>query len=165
MSSTHLNPSNLTGNMPASISPSPLPSPSSSYGRILASASNATWSLNPSPRDLFLAIPRIVAQLGTFAANHLPGPIDYLLRPGNAGNMIAEATGNHIHSAASAVLSGGFTQGTAAAIMTTAEAGEPEQRLFSQSFGFQQLRNLGGIFTYMTSKWALTCFALVSSEI
>lgn len=108
----------------------------------------------------------MVAQAGSFALNHMPGPIDNLLRPRNAGSIIAEATGNGIRIAASAALSGiSSAQETATTIMATTEVRQPGQGLFSQSFSFQQLRNLGGIFTYMTSKWALTCFALVSLEI
>lgn len=163
MSSTLHTVSNLTGDVPASNSPSPLSSLTSSYGRMLASASNATWSLNPSPRDLLLAIPRMVAQAGSFAINHMPGRVDNLLRPGNAGSVIAEATGNNMERVASAALLGiSSAQGTAAAGAATAEMTQPEHGLLSQSFGFQQLRNFGGIFSYMISKWALTCFALVS---
>ena len=165
MSSTLRGLSNLTGDLP----PSNLPLPetsliSSTYAHMVASVSNITWSLNPSPKDLWLAIPRMVAQAGSFALNHMPGPIDNLLRPQNAGSFIAEATGNGMTNAASAAPSGiSFAQETATAVVSSTDGTRPEQ-IFSQSFSFQQLRNLGGIFTYMTSKWALTCFAVVSSE-
>ena len=166
MSSTTLSALNLTSDMPAIISPSPLSSITSTYGRILASASNATWSMNPSPRDLLLVVPRMMAQVGSFAMSRIPGRIVNSLRPGIAGSVIAEATGNENQNMVSAALSGISAQETAAAAaaasLPTAQVRLPDPGLFSQSFGFQQLRNLGGIFTYMTSKWALTCFALVS---
>lgn len=166
MSSTLLGVSDLTGDLPPSNLPLPKASLTSAYyGHMLASASNITRSLNPSPKDLWLAIPRMVVQVGSFALNHMPGPINNLLRPQNAGSVIAEATGNGATNVASAALSGiSFVQETATAVMATTEGTHPEQGLFSQSFSFQQLRNLGGIFTYMTSKWALTCFAVVSLE-
>lgn len=164
MSSTLLGVSHLTGDIPPSNLPLPETSlTSTNYAHMLASASNITWSLHPSPKDLLLAIPRMVAQVGSFALNHMPRPIDSLLRPQNAGSVIAEATGNGMTNAASAALSGiSFAQETATAVVATTNGTRPEQGLFSQSFSFQQLRNLGGIFTYMTSKWALTCFAMVS---
>lgn len=166
MSSTLLGVSNLPVDLPASSPPLPKASlTSTAYGHMLASASNLTWSLNPSPKDLWLAIPRVVAQVGSFVVNHMPGPIDSLFRPQNAGSVIAEATGDGIENAASAALSSvSFARQTATTVMATTEGTQPEHGLFSQSFSFQQLRNLGGIFTYMTSKWALTCFAVVSLE-
>lgn len=166
MSSTLLNVSNLSGDLPASGLPLPKASLTpTNYGHILASASNITWSLKPSPKDLWLAIPRMVAQVGSFALDHMPGPIDNLLRPRNAGSVIAEATGNGMKNVASAAFSGiTVAQETATTIMATTEGTQPEKSLFSQSFSFQHLRNLGGIFAYLTSKWALSCFAVVSMK-
>jgi hypothetical protein len=128
-------------------------------------ASNATWFLNPSPKDLFLAIPRMVRQAGSLALNNIPG-LDALLRGGSNGSIIAEATGHRIESAASlASPDTSSIQQTAAAIAaTTAEARQSDTGFFSQPFSFQQLRSLGGIFAYLTSKWALTCFLLVSLD-
>ena len=167
MSSTLLSVSNLTGDLPTGSLPLPKASvTSTTYSHMIASAPNITWSLNPSSKDFWLAAPRMVARVGSFALKHLPGPIDNLLRPRNAGSVIAEATGNGIHNVASAALSGiSFAQETTATVMATTEGTQPEQGSFSQSFSFQQLRNLGGIFSYMTSKWALTCFAVVSGKL
>lgn len=55
--------------------------------------------------------------------------------------------------------------GTQAAAASAA-AGNPAMEAasasaFRHAFTFQHVRNFGGIFTYMTSKWALACFALV----
>jgi hypothetical protein len=167
MSSTPDTISNLTRDMPASSPPS-IPSPllTANPVPLVSAALNATWFWNPSPRDLLLVIPRILSQAGAFAPNNMPEWIDNLLRARNGGSVIAEATGSRIDSMAAAALSGmSSAQETAAAMpVISAEGGQLGQGLFSQSFSFQQLRNLGGIFTYMTSKWALTCFALVSRE-
>ncbi len=164
MSSTLFTDSNLPGNTPLRYLRSmPLPSLTSTYSKIMAS--NATWFLNPSPKDLVLAIPRMVTQAGSLALNNIPG-LDALLRGGSNGSVIAEATGHTVESTASVALPdiSSIQQTAAAFAATTAEARQSETGFFSQPFTFQQLRSLGGIFTYLTSKWALTCFLLVSLE-
>ncbi|KAL9630471.1 MAG: hypothetical protein Q9164_006399, partial [Protoblastenia rupestris] len=131
---------------------------------------NATSHLISSPADFALAIPRFLSAAGSFAFITVPERIDNMIHGG--GSMIAEATGNGSRQIISAALSGGAaaaqasnTAATAAGSMggaATAVQGGPA------SFGsltFQQIRNFGGIFMYMTSKWALACFALVSVEL
>ena len=133
----------------------------------MASPSNATALMNP--QDIFLAFPRMLARAGNFAFFTVPEKLDGMLGFGNGGSIIAQATGgNGSKNILSAALSGGsggaaqVSQGTAAA--TAAGAGavtENAHGVFS-SFTFHQVRNFGGIFSYMTSKWALACCCLVS---
>ena len=84
--------------------------------------------------------------------------------------MIAEATGNGSRQIISAALSGGAAAAQTSNITATAAGsmGGAATAVGPASFGsltFQQIRNFGGIFMYMTSKWALACFALVSVEL
>lgn len=155
----------LAPNMSADVSdlPSSASFLTSTFGHVKASASNATSFLHPSPRDLLLAVPRMIARAGSFAFVTVPERMDSLLGLRHSGSVIAEATGGRAQNISRAALSGlGSAQGTAAA--TAAEAGIAEGTsggMLSHTLSFQQIRNFGGVFTYMTSKWALGCFTLV----
>ena len=141
---------------------SSIPFLTSTFGHVKASASNATSFLNLSPRDLLLAVPRMIARAGSFAFITLPERLDSLLGLRHSGSVIAEATGGRVQNISPAALSGsGPAQGTAA--VTAAEIGVadgPSGGMLSHTLSFQQVRNFGGVFTYMTSKWALGCFTL-----
>ena len=134
----------------------------STLGNVKASASNATSFLNPSPRDLLLAVPRMIARVGSFAFVTVPERVDSLLGLRHRGSVVAEATGGRIQKIPPAALSGlGSAQGTAAAIGVEAVAmEEATDGTFRHTLSFQQVRNFGGVFTYMTSKWAFLCFTL-----
>lgn len=114
-----------------------------------------------------MAVPRLLARAGSFAFVTVPERIDSLLGLGNSGSMIAEATGNGTHQIISPALSGGSVQASQGAAAATAAgvaaATEGVPRSLS-SMSFHQMRNFGGIFSYMTSKWALACFTLVSLQ-
>lgn len=136
----------------------------SKIGHMKASASNATLSLNPSPKDLLMAVPRAIARVGSFAFFTMPERIDGLLGLRNGGSIIAEATGERANKTVLTTLSEiSSVQGIATATPEgfTATGGTQGSGL-SHSFTFQHVRNFGGIFTYITSRWALSCFTLVS---
>ena len=130
-------------------------------------SSNVTSIIHYYPKELVMAVPRMMARAGSFAFVTVPERIDYMLGLRHGGSMIAEATGhgirgNRSRDIVSAALSGASSSGTDAPTAAGAAAAEGSRGLSSLSFN--QVRNFGGIFTYMTSKWALACFTLVSLQ-
>ena len=133
----------------------------------MASTSNTTALMNP--QDIFMAFPRMLARAGNFAFFTVPEKLDGMLGFGSGGSIIAQATGGNgsknILSAALSGEPGGTAQASpgivAATAMGTGTGTENAHGVFS-SFTFHQVRNFGGIFSYMTSKWALACCCLVS---
>ncbi|KAI9829849.1 MAG: hypothetical protein M1819_005947 [Sarea resinae] len=142
-----------------SLSATSLSSFSSSIKHITSSAFNASSYLNPSPKDLLMVVPRMVRRVGSFAFFDVPDQIDSMLGRGFGGSVIAEATG-HVVEGGAAAAAPALTQGAAAAALgdaTNAAVASPEM---AQAFGFQNIRNFGGIFSYLTSKWALGCITM-----
>lgn len=130
-------------------------------------ATNTTSYLHPSPKDLLLLVPRIVLRAGSFAFVTVPEQLDHVLGLRNGGRVVAEATRDGAQNMASAALTSvglaqGATPGIAEAVAAEATAGQGSS--FSQLFTFQQVRNFGGVFSYVTSKWALGCFVVVSDS-
>ena len=130
--------------------------------------SNSTSLMSLSPNDLFMAFPRMMARAGTFAFVTVPERLDSIIGLRGGGSMIAEATGNRSMRMISTALSSGSSSGSSSGAALPSTVGEsmlesPPQGL--SSFSFHQIRNLGGIFAYMTSKWALACFTLVSLQL
>lgn len=123
-----------------------------------------TSSVFPSAKDLLMAVPRAFARLGSFAFVTMPEKIDSLLRLRSGGRFIAETTteaGKEITSLSSTVpslktVTATLANGTTATFV--AKTGGTGQSIFS----FERLRNVGGFFTYMTSKWAWSWLFLVS---
>ncbi|KAL9126498.1 MAG: hypothetical protein Q9217_004462 [Psora testacea] len=132
---------------------------------MMSNISSHTSHLNTFHPDFTLAIPRFLSAAGSFAFVTVPERIDSILHGG--GSMIAEATGNGSRQMMSAHLSGGVATAQASNTTVTAASGAgagpavPGAPTNFGSFTFQQIRNFGGLFMYMTSKWALACFALV----
>lgn len=124
-----------------------------------------TSSVFPSAKDLLLAVPRTFARIGSFAFITMPEKVDSLLRLRNGGKFIAEATtarGKEITSLSSTpvlpslkTVTATLANGTTATFV--AKIGGRSQSTFS----FERLRNVGGFFTYMTSKWAWSWLFLV----
>ncbi|MCJ1391542.1 hypothetical protein MMC18_004406 [Xylographa bjoerkii] len=150
--------------MAASIPPPP-PVPSteailtSTYDHLKASAANATLYLNLSPKDLLMVVPRLATRASSFALDTIPEAFENIFGAGTGGRIIAEATREGGEMAAASV---GVPPGELAAVggaAATQAAGGPASS-FSQAFSFQQIRTFGGVFTYMTSKWALGCFTV-----
>ncbi|KAI9847067.1 MAG: hypothetical protein M1837_003185 [Sclerophora amabilis] len=140
------------------------PSFVTSLQQIKSSAFNASSYLTPSPMDLVLVIPRMARRAGNFALFTVPEQIDAML--GGAGygrSFIAEPTVDGVGSSAVAASAGGFAQvasesgaGAAGGVgdASTSPGG------FHGALSFNNVRGFGGIFSYMTSKWALTCFTV-----
>lgn len=136
----------------------------SGINHALSSTANSTSFLKPSPKDLLLLIPRTITRTGFFAFITVPERIDNLFRSGSGGRLIAEATGDGIRNFTSAaLLSATSAQETATAISDGAARTEGSGgNIFTQSLSFQQIRSFGGVFTYLTSKWAVACVCFVS---
>ena len=111
-----------------------------------------------------MAVPRMMARAGSFAFITVPERIDSMLSFRNGGSMIAEATGNGTWNMISAALSAGTPADTAIPGTVPRTAAAMEGTRTMSPLSFMQVRNFGGIFTYMTSKWAMACFTLVSQH-
>ena len=138
---------------------------SSAFQSIISASSNVTHHLNPFAPDFPLALPSFLANAASFAFITVPERIDSMLHGG--GSQIAEATGNSSKNIISAALSygGAAVQASRTAATSVANEAMAEEQGDPSSLGFltfQQVRNFGGVFMYMTSKWALCCFILVS---
>ena len=125
----------------------------------MSSVSNNTSLMSLIPSDFVMAFPRMVARAGSFAFVTVPERLDNMIGLRGGGSMIAEATGNGSMKMISTAFSSDSSPG--AALPSAAGAAATEAPRLS-SFSFHQVRNFGGIFAYMTSKWALACFTLVS---
>ena len=78
--------------------------------------------------------------------------------------MIAEATSNATwNMITSALSSGAVADATVSMPIAAQTATAGSMGPFSLSH-FGQVRNFGGVFTYLTSKWALACFTLVGHD-
>ena len=131
---------------------------------IMSSIFNSTSPTNTSPKGMVLSFPRMIAQAGYHAFMAVPERIDHILGLRYSGSMIAEATGNTTRN----IIPAAMSADSASATIAARESGfgvtaEGTQRSLT-SLSFHQVRNFGGIFTYMTSKWALACFTLVSLQ-
>ena len=135
----------------------------SSLSRGTDAASGTFSYLNPAPKDLVMAIPRLLAHLGSFAFVTLPERIDHLFHIPNGGSIIAEATGNKTQAMASAAISSAKPIATMAPTSGAAATESAKTGLFSQT-SFHRIQSIGGVFSYMTSKWAFACFALVRAR-
>ncbi|KAL9613910.1 MAG: hypothetical protein Q9167_001588 [Letrouitia subvulpina] len=129
-------------------------------GQIKTSASNATSNFSTS--NLLMAVPRILARAGSFAFIIFPEQIDGMLGYQNSGSVIAEATGEGAPTINALLQSDVPSQEVTAAWTSdpfTMVNGSNSSSLH-QSWSFSHIRNFGGIFTYVTSKWAIACLTL-----
>ncbi|KAK4544849.1 hypothetical protein LTR36_003753 [Oleoguttula mirabilis] len=126
--------------------------------------SNASFI--PSALDLLLVVPRLAQRAGSLF--HMPEAMDNIAgKIWNGGSMIADATGQQTANSTITNTSAAFAASTGAVLDATfsqawQEAGEETA---SSMFGFVlqgigKLKNLGGIFSYLTSRWALATFAV-----
>lgn len=123
-------------------------------------------SVFPSAKDLLLAVPRAFVRIGSFAFVTMPEKVDSLLRLRNGGKFIAGATaqrGKETMSLGSTpVLPSLKTVTATLANGTTATFIGKTDGTGQSTFSFDRLRNVGGFFTYITSKWAWSWLFLVS---
>ncbi|KAF2166043.1 hypothetical protein M409DRAFT_23771 [Zasmidium cellare ATCC 36951] len=116
-------------------------------------------SLLPSAMDLLMAFPRLAQRAPEFMDN-IAGKIF------NGGSVIADATA-HSTTVNSTITntSNAFVQSTASTLESTfreawrTAAEEESSSLFmSIAHGIGKVKQFGGIFSYLTSRWALTTF-------
>lgn len=136
-------------------------------------ASNS--SLIPSAMDLLLVVPRLAHRAGSLAFYHMPEAMDNIAgKIWNGGSMIADATAQQTANSTITNTSAAFVQSTAAAVLDaalregstwqdTGAAGEDTTSMFGLVIqGIGRVKNFGGVFSYLTSKWALATFTAVS---
>lgn len=119
----------------------------------------------PSAMDLLLVVPRLAQRAGNFALYHMPEAVDNIAGKIWSGSMIPDPTTHHT-IANSTISNAGtaFIQTTASALESSLKdaftQGSDESGSFSMGVaaGIGKLKNFGGIFSYMTSRWALTTF-------
>ena len=119
--------------------------------------------------DLVMAFPRMLARAGSFGFITVPERIENIFGLKDGPSIIAAATGNGTHYVVSKALSGTGSQAIQS-LGARADTGGPAAAATEgasnnfNSISLQQVRNFGGIFAYMTSRWALCCFTLVSLQ-
>ncbi|KAK5121776.1 hypothetical protein LTR85_004651 [Meristemomyces frigidus] len=134
----------------------------------MEAASSTNASLIPSAMDLLLVVPRLAQRAGSLAFYHMPEAMDNIAgKIWNGGSMIADATGQQTANTTITNTSAAFAASTAAALDTAfsqvwQEGGdETVSSMFgSVVHGIGTLKNLGGIFSYLTSRWALATFTV-----
>jgi hypothetical protein len=108
-----------------------------------AAMSNSS-SFLPSPADLLMALPRLLSRASSLGDMMWSG-----------GSVIAEPTKANLTNSTFATTAGQFVQESVAAASGLA--------ISSDDVGiFQALRNMASFFSYITSKWAIATFAIVS---
>ncbi|KAL8806067.1 MAG: hypothetical protein Q9182_001599 [Xanthomendoza sp. 2 TL-2023] len=115
-----------------------------------SSASNLTSAFNSSG-----LLARVPDWLGLRPIAHGLGWLQ------SGGSIIADATGQGAMAIETAAQNSAFAQGAVASAVADGVANEAASAsTFRRALTFQHVRNFGGIFTYMTSKWAFACFTL-----
>jgi hypothetical protein len=109
-------------------------------------------SFLPSPADILMAVPRLLSRVSAWG-EHLDSLLDKVRAP---GSVIAQPTLANATNATFATTSGAakFVQES----MTAAAAAG----LHEDMSLFQALKNVGTFFSYITSKWAIATFTIVS---
>lgn len=102
-------------------------------------------SFLPSPADLLMVFPRLLSKASSL------GDLVW-----SGGSVIAEPTKANVTNATVAMTAGKFVQQSAAAAASGIAASQEEIGMF------QTLKNMASFFSYITSKWAIATFAIVS---
>lgn len=135
---------------------------------------NANTSLIPSAMDLLLVVPRLAQRAGSFAMFHVPEAVDNIAgKIWSGGSVIADATAQKTVANMTIInTSSAFAQNTAASVLGTSmreawsKAGPADESsptlLTSIGHGLAKMKNVGGVFSYLTSRWAITTFVVVS---
>jgi hypothetical protein len=109
-----------------------------------AAMSNSS-SFLPSPADLLMALPRLLSRASSL------GDIMW-----SGGSVIAEPTKANLTNSTVATTAGQFVQESVAAAASGLAISSDDVGIF------QALRNMASFFSYITSKWAIATFAIVS---
>lgn len=135
---------------------------------LVNNASNVTTtkSLLSSSRDL-LSVPfRAIYRADTYTFSTLPRQVAKLVGLGNVAAQLMDDTtasggavgGETMARAAAETVVGEGAASAAAAAATGQESG------FHIADFFHTLRRLSGFFSYLTSRWSLACFTVVSAD-
>jgi hypothetical protein len=108
--------------------------------------SNMT-SFLPSPADLLMVFPRLFGKASSLGE---------MMRSG--GSVIAEPTMANLTNGTTATISGKFVQESVAAAAAAAVSSGSQDEISM----FQAFKNVASFFSYITSKWAIATFAMVS---
>ena len=111
-----------------------------------SSALSNVTSFLPSPADLLMVFPRLFSKASSLGD---------MIRSG--GSVIAEPTLANVSNSTITTSSAQFVQASVAAVAEALEATSPEELTM-----FQALKNMASFFSYVTSKWAIATFAIVS---
>jgi hypothetical protein len=109
-----------------------------------AAMSNNT-SFFPSPADLLMALPRLLSKASSIGDMMWSG-----------GSVIAEPTKANLTNSTVATTAGQFVQESVAAAASGLATSSDDIGMF------QALKNMASFFSYITSKWAIATFAIVS---
>ena len=102
-------------------------------------------SFLPSPADLLMVFPRLFGKASSLGD---------MMRSG--GSVIAEPTTANVTNSTTATAVGKSAQESVAAAAAAASGSTDEISMF------QAFKNVASFFSYITSKWAIATFALVS---
>lgn len=102
-------------------------------------------SFLPSPADLLMVFPRLFDRASSLGD---------MLRAG--GSVIAEPTMANLTNGTTATAAGKFAQESVAAAAAAASGATDEISMF------QAFKNVASFFSYITSKWAIATFTIVS---
>ncbi|OQO00222.1 hypothetical protein B0A48_14009 [Cryoendolithus antarcticus] len=122
-------------------------------------------SIVPGAMDLLLVFPRLAQRAGSFAGQYMP---DIINGAWSGGSVIAEATGGlNIANGTVTNTSGILAQHTATALdavlreaWSQGSAEESTSMFGTMLETVGKLKNFGGIFAYLTSRWALATFTV-----
>lgn len=124
-------------------------------------SANASLSHSAAAMDFLLSVPRLAKSIFHFpeAMDDIAGKIF------NGGSMIADATGQETANSTITNTSASLAQSTASALDAVLKEALGESAEISSSSilgmmvqGAGRLKNFGGIFPYLTSRWALATF-------
>lgn len=130
-----------------------------------ASNLTTTKSLLSSSRDLLSVPLRAIYRADTYAFSTLPRQVAKFVGLGNVAAQLMDdttasggAVGGETVARVAAETVGEGAAGAATAATTGQESG------FHIADFFHTLRRLSGFFSYLTSRWSLACFTVVSAD-
>ncbi len=123
-------------------------------------ATNGTFAARLTTMDFLFAVPRMIYRAGHLALVTVPEQLGIIGR-----DTTHEAVMNSVAAPAIGdALGTGLMQGVEAAVADTAtEAQNTVHEESRTSTMFNSVRNLGGVFSYVTSKWAFSCLTVVGT--
>ncbi|KAI9893796.1 MAG: hypothetical protein M1814_006013 [Vezdaea aestivalis] len=136
------------------LTPAITPFISATFENLKTTASNATSYLNPSPSNLLMALPRLAHRMGSYWFSNMQEIVEDTIGVAMRRRDIPLATSRG--GAAAQVAAGILSEAQAAA---GAANGGPQggASRFVTTLSFQNVRGFGGMFAYLTSRWALWC--------